>query len=160
MEAQIQKLLSTISTLIALQVVTLGALLGSAWYSHEDLKQHLSRNAGSGAEPSIPEPVEDWAAYVRDYNAAYGREDAAVVLVEYSDFQCPYCKKYSDETRRQILERYGDRVRMIFKHYPLEQIHPQAMTAAIAAQCARREGKFWDAHDRFFSQPNALSLDV
>jgi protein-disulfide isomerase len=79
-------------------------------------------------------------------------------VVEYSDFQCPFCKKYSDETRRQIAAKYGDKVRMVFKHYPLEQIHPQAMTAAIAAQCARREGKFWEAHDRFFSQPNALDV--
>jgi len=48
---------------------------------------------------------------------------------------------------------------MVFKHYPLEQIHPQAMTAAIAAQCARRQGKFWEIHERLFSQPNALDVE-
>jgi protein-disulfide isomerase len=159
MEAQIQKLMSVVSTLIALQVVTLATVVGMGWYLQKDLKEHLSRVASTGGQPSTPEAVEDWAALVRGYNATQGRENAAVVIIEYSDFQCPFCKKYSDETRRQIVAKYGDKVRMVFKHYPLEQIHPQAMTAAIAAQCARREGKFWETHDRFFSQPNALDVE-
>jgi len=159
MEAQIQKLLSVVSTLIALQIVTLATVVGVTWYSHNDLKQDLSRVASTGGRPPTPEPVENWRAFVREHNAALGAEDAAVVVVEYSDFQCPFCKKYSDETRRQIIDEYGDKVRMVFKHYPLEQMHPHAMTAAIAAQCALREGKFWDIHERFFSQPNALDVD-
>jgi protein-disulfide isomerase len=158
-EAQIQKLISVVSTLIALQVVTLATVVGVTWYSHHDLKQDLSRVAGNRGQPSTPEPVENWRAFVREHNATQGKEDAAIVVVEYSDFQCPFCKKYSDETRRQIADEYGDKVRMVFKHYPLEQMHPHAMTAAIAAQCARREGRFWDIHERFFSQPNALDVD-
>ena len=159
MEAQIQKLISLISTLIALQVVTLATIVGVTWYSHHDLKERLATVAGASRRPSAPEPVENWAPFVREHNAAQGRKDAAVVVVEFSDFQCPYCKKYSDETRRQIVAKYGDKVRMVFKHYPLEALHPQAMTAAIAAQCARIEGKFWEAHDRFFGQPNTLDLE-
>lgn len=133
--------------------------VGVTWYSHHDLKQELASVASAGGQRRPPEPVENWRPYVREHNAAQGKEDAAVVVVEYSDFQCPYCKKYSDETRRQIADEYGDRVRMVFKHYPLEQIHPNAMTAAIAAQCAQREGKFWEVHERFFGQPNALDID-
>ena len=159
MEAQIQKLLSVVSTLIALQIVTLATVVGVTWYSHNDLKQDLSRVASSRGQPSPPVPVGNWRAFVREHNATQGKEDAAIVVVEYSDFQCPYCKKYSDGTRRQIADQYGDKVRMVFKHYPLEQMHPHAMTAAIAAQCARREGRFWDIHDRFFSQPDVLDVD-
>jgi protein-disulfide isomerase len=128
----------------------------STWYSHEGLKDYFASVAPSGAQPSVPKFAENWRTFVREHNAAQGREDAAVVIVEYSDFQCPFCKKYSDETRRQIAARYGDNIRMVFKHYPLEQVHRQAMTAAIAAQCARREGKFWEVHERFFSQPSSL----
>jgi protein-disulfide isomerase len=123
-----------------------------------NLKGYLSTVASASGQPSTPERVENWQTFVREHNAAQGREDAAVVVVEYSDFQCPFCKRYADETRRQIAARYGDKVRTVFKHYPLEQIHPQAMTAAIAAQCARREGKFWEIHDRFFDRPDALDV--
>lgn len=161
MEQQIQKLMSVVSTLIALQVVTLATVVGVAWYSHNDLNQRLATVARGAAQPNAPpEPVANWRPFVREHNAAQGREDAVVVLVEYSDFQCPFCKKYSDETRPQIAAKYGDRVRMVFKHYPLEQIHPLAMTAAIAAQCAARQGKFWEIHERFFSRPAALDVDA
>jgi protein-disulfide isomerase len=142
LEAQIQKLVSVVSTLIALQIVTLAAVVGVAWYSHSDLKEHLSSANGIGVRTKTPDTVENWASFVRDYNAVQGKEDAAVVVVEYSDFQCPFCKKYSEETRSRIAAKYGDKVRMVFKHYPLEQIHLQAMTAAIAAQCAHREVSF------------------
>src|SRR5690606_3481520 len=159
METHIQKLISAVSTLIALQGVTLATVVGVTWYSHNALKEYVSTAASAGSQPSTPQPVENWRAFVREHNAAQGREDATVVVVEFSDFQCPFCRTYSDETRRQIVARYGDRVRMVFKHYPLEQIHPQAMTAAIAAQCARRQGKFWEIHERLFSQPNALDVE-
>lgn len=112
-------------------------------------KQYLGTVA-SAAQRKTPERVENWSAFVCEHDATQGREDAAVVVVEHSDFQ------FTDETRRQIVAKYGDDVRWVFKHYPLTQSHAQAMTAAIAAQCARREGKFWEIHERFFSQPSAL----
>jgi protein-disulfide isomerase len=160
LEAQIQKLLSVVSTLIALQAVTLATLIGVTWYSHNELKQYFSGLVSAGGQPLAPKHVENWRALVGEHNATQGSEDAAVVIIEYSDFQCPFCKQYSDETRRNIIAKYGDSVRMVFKHYPLEQIHPQAMTAAIAAQCAQRQGKFWQVHERFFEQPNSLDPDA
>jgi NhaA family Na+:H+ antiporter len=158
MEAQIQKLISIVSTLIALQVVTLAMIVGVTWYSHDDLKRYLSTLPIGGGQPSTPQRVENWEPLVREHNATLGRQDAAVVVVEYSDFQCPFCRQFAHETRREIAAKYGDQIRMVFKHYPLQQIHPQAMTAAIAAQCARREGKFWEVHERFFSHPDALDI--
>ncbi len=134
MEAQLEKLISVVSTLIALQLVTLTTDVGVTWYSHKQLKDDFSTTvATTGRQPDVPERLENWRGIVREYNSAQGREDAAVVVVEYSDFQCPFCKKYSDETRRQIVAKYGDNLRMVFKHFPLQQLHPQAMTAAIAA---------------------------
>jgi protein-disulfide isomerase len=159
MESQIQKLTSVVSTFVALQVVTLATVVGASWYSHNELKLQISRITSSTGQARTPVHIENWASQTREYNAVQGREDAAVVVLEYSDFQCPFCKKYSDETRQQISAEYGDKVRMVFKHYPLTQIHPQAMTAAIAAQCAKRQGKFWEMHDRFFGQPNALDVE-
>lgn len=158
MEAQVQKLASAVSTLIALQVVTLATIVGVTWYSHGDLKRYVSAVASAERQPSTPRPVDDWQALVRAHNPSQGARDAAVVMVEYSDFQCPFCKQFVDGPRRQIAAQYGDKVRMVFKHYPLQRLHPQAMTAAIAAQCAQREGKFWEIHERFFSQPDALDV--
>jgi protein-disulfide isomerase len=151
------KLNGLISTLIAVQIVTLAAVVGG-FYQIRGLQQQI---AGMGARtPSAPTNVEDWRPLVRNHNAIQGREDASIVVIEFSDFQCPFCKKHADGARRELLERYGNDVQMVFKHLPLTSIHPNAMTAAIAAQCAKRQGKFWEVHERLFAQPDTLSVDA
>ena len=160
MDNQINTLTSVVSTLIALQIVTLLVVVGGGVYLLRDLKQHVSAVTTSTDRPSAPESVEHWPTLVREHNAAQGPRDAGVLLIEFSDFQCPFCKRYSDGARRELIARYGDDVRMVFKHLPLEQIHPQAMSAAIAAQCAQREGRFWEVHERFFAQPDALDVEA
>jgi protein-disulfide isomerase len=146
-----------ISTLIAVQIVTLVAVVGG-FYMFRDLQQQV---AGIGVRaPSGPANVEDWQPLVRGHNAVQGKEGASIVVIEFSDFQCPFCKSYSEGARRELLARYGNDVQMVFKHLPLTNMHPQAMSAAIAAQCAQRQGKFWEVHERLFAQPDALSVDA
>jgi protein-disulfide isomerase len=84
-----------------------------------------------------------------------GPDDAAVTLVEFSDFQCPFCGRVTP-TLRQIRETYGDDVRIVFKHLPL-RIHPQAPQAHAAAEAAKRQGKFWEMHDRIFANQRELN---
>ena len=86
-----------------------------------------------------------------------GSTNAAVTIIEFSDFQCPYCKQAAT-TVRQVLEGYGDKVRLVFKHLPLP-IHPEAYKAAQASVCAADQGKFWEYHDRLFGSGN-LSRDA
>ncbi len=86
---------------------------------------------------------------------ARGPADAPVELIEFADFQCPYCQAASPTVRR-ILETYGDRIRFVYRNFPLSS-HPQARPAAEAAQCANEQGRFWPYHDRLFDQPNKLS---
>jgi protein-disulfide isomerase len=80
-----------------------------------------------------------------------GNPEAEVVLVEYSDFQCPACKAYQPMVE-EIMEAYGDEVALVFRHFPLKQIHLQAVLAAQAAEAAGRQGKFWEMHDVLFEK--------
>jgi protein-disulfide isomerase len=79
-----------------------------------------------------------------------GSDDAKVTLVEYSDFQCPYCKAFHG-TIKQVVEEYGDEIQFVFKQLPLESIHPNAMAAALASECANEQGKFMEYADKLFS---------
>jgi protein-disulfide isomerase len=86
---------------------------------------------------------------------AKGPENAPIEIVEFSDFQCPYCLA-ANPTVKRVLDTYGDRVRFVYRNYPLPN-HPQARPAAEAAQCANAQGRFWPYHDRLFANPSKLS---
>jgi len=89
--------------------------------------------------------------------ASTGPSGAKIVLTEYSDFQCPYCKE-AQRTIKRILQSYPGDVRLVFKHLPLE-MHPQAFQAAQAAVCGGQQGVFWPYHDALFDS-DALSPEV
>ena len=83
---------------------------------------------------------------------------SAITIIEYSDFQCPFCQR-AVATVRQIEQAYGGRVTVVYKHFPLESIHPDALNAAIAAECVREidgEAAFWTYHDTLFANQQAL----
>lgn len=84
-----------------------------------------------------------------------GPAQAAVTIVEFADFQCPFCARVQP-TLARIQETYGERVNLVFKHLPL-RIHPRAPAAAAASEAARLQGKFWEMHDRIFSDLGDLS---
>ena len=84
-----------------------------------------------------------------------GSISAPIEIIEFSDFQCPYCLR-ADPTVRQVLDTYGNRIRFVYRHYPLPN-HPFARPAAEAAACAGEQGKFWPYHDLLFANPSKLS---
>ncbi|MGH9704667.1 MAG: thioredoxin domain-containing protein [Candidatus Acidiferrales bacterium] len=93
---------------------------------------------------------------------ARGPANAPVTIVEFEDFQCPYCKAVQP-TLKQILSHYGDRVRLVYVDYPLESLHPAAFQAHQAARCAGEQDKFWEYHDLLFKNApaaNAEQLDA
>jgi protein-disulfide isomerase len=88
---------------------------------------------------------------------ASGPAGAPVTIVEFSDFQCPFCAR-AVPTLRQLQERYGANVRIVWKHLPLP-IHRDAVGAALAAEAAAKQGRFWEFHDRLFADQKRLASD-
>jgi len=93
-----------------------------------------------------------------DTDPAIGSAKAPVTLIEFSDFQCPFCLRVSP-TLKKIRQTYGDKVRIVWKDFPLTQIHPQAFKAGEAGHCAAEQGKFWEYHDQLFGNQQALMPD-
>lgn len=107
-----------------------------------------------GAATAMPRSI-DPALLIADDDPALGPADAALTIVEFSDFECPYSREFFP-TLREAAERYGDRVRFVFRDYPIAEVHPTAHRVAEAAQCAHEQGKFWAYHDRLFQNSDAL----
>jgi protein-disulfide isomerase len=85
-----------------------------------------------------------------------GSSDAELELVMYGDFECPYCAAAQSILAR-VRERLGDRLRFVFRHFPLEQVHPHARQAAEAAEAAAAQGAFWEMHDHLFAARGHLT---
>jgi protein-disulfide isomerase len=83
-----------------------------------------------------------------------GSDRASVEVIEFSDFQCPFCQR-AHPVVEQVLKTYGDRIKFVYRHYPLPN-HPDARPAAEASACAEAQGKFWEYHDRLFANPAKL----
>lgn len=89
----------------------------------------------------------------------WGPKDAPVTIIEFSDYECAFCRKWAAEIWPQIKEAYPNQVRLIYKDFPLYQSHPNASPAAAAARCADDQGKYWLFHDRLFAA-TALSAQL
>lgn len=102
----------------------------------------------------VAQPIE-----VFETDHVKGDEEATVTLMEYADFQCPACANYSPLVK-MLGEDFPEGFRIVFRHYPLVSIHPNAMPSAKAAEAAGRQGKFWEMHDILFERQNDWSGDT
>ncbi len=111
--------------------------------------------AGNGEQVGAVTPVND-QDHIR------GDKNAEITLLEYSDFQCPYCSRFHP-TLVQVMNDYKGKVRWVYRHFPLTSIHPYAQKAAEASECASEQGKFWEMADALFGQQDqwtAKALDA
>jgi len=111
-------------------------------------------------QPTIPTGVANVnAETLTDDDPFMGNEDAPVTIVEFSDFQCPFCKSARDGAVAQIEEQYikTGKVKLVYRDFPLTSIHPMAQKAAEAAECADDQGKFWEYHNLVFEKQDLLS---
>lgn len=118
-------------------------------------------NAPVAPQQAPPEPKRDLNAIppVSDKDHVLGNKNADIVLVEYSDFECPYCKRF-DESMQQVVKDYGNKVAWVYRHYPLG-FHAKAQKSAEASECANELGgndKFWKMSSLIFEKMPALEL--
>lgn len=99
----------------------------------------------------------DLVAPVTAVDHSLGAEHSPVTVVEYGDFECPTCKQAAPAVK-MVLDRFGNRIRFVFRHFPVEAAHPHAMHAAQAAEAAGGQGKFWQMHDLLFENQRHLKI--
>ncbi len=105
-----------------------------------------------------PEPFKEVVLSV-DGAAVLGDPNAKVTLIEFSDYQCPYCARFFRETLPRLVEDYIEtgKVRLVYRDFPIASLHPAAFEAALAARCAGEQGRYWEMHDRFFADQKVLA---
>ena len=96
---------------------------------------------------------------VSDADHSRGPADARVTLVEYGDFQCPYCGQ-AFPVVRDLVARFGDDLRFVFRNFPIPELHPQAVEAAYVAEFAADSGNFWEAHDLLFEHQKSFGAGL
>ena len=91
-------------------------------------------------------------------NPTLGKKDAPVTIIEFSDYQCPFCRQFFETTLPALKKEYVEagKLRYVFRDFPIDQIHPQARKASEAASCAGDQGKYWEMHDLLFQNQQAL----
>lgn len=119
------------------------------------LQQRPQAQARAQPEPFRPTTMSLAGAPV------LGEQAAQVTLIEFTDYQCPFCRRHNLQTKPQLLRHYvhTGKLKYVMREFPLEAIHPQAFRAAEAALCAGDQGKYWDMSTRFFKDPRNLRPD-
>lgn len=115
-------------------------------------------NQPAAVNPSAGEPTVVTVAEVTNDDHIRGNEDAEITIAEYSDFDCPFCARFHD-TMNQVVDKYGDDVRWVYRHFPLESIHPRARAAAAASECAADQGSFWEYGDLLIANQGSFTDD-
>jgi len=132
--------------------------LTSNQISEEDLDEAIAKLELKILQNQLP--TKQPAAPVKisiDDDPIIGDPNAPITIVEFSDFQCPFCARFHTQTLPLILEEYIEqgKVKLVFRDFPIQSIHPNAVPASVAAECANEQGKFREMHDILFEKQNA-----
>lgn len=140
-----------LSILIGLSLIAASIYLSFGLPKLNEAKNPATAVAGQTTPPS-PSPTASPPS--ADDDPALGNPNAPVTLIEFSDFQCPFCRKLWREALPEIKKNYIDtgKARLVYRDFPLTTIHPAAQAAAEAAECADDQGRFWDMHDKIFAE--------
>ena len=131
--------------------------LNSNQISEEDLQEEIAKlelkilqNQLPTEQPNLPTKIS------ADNDPIIGNSDAPITIIEFSDFQCPFCARFYTQTLPLIHEEYIEtgKVKLVFRDFPIQAIHPNAVPASVASECANEQGKFKEMHDMLFEKQN------
>lgn len=120
----------------------------------------MAADAGSGEEEiTIPENIKRYDVPVDD-DPSYGAQDAEITIIQFADFECPFCAKWQLEVWPEIMKTYPNQVRLVYRDFPLYGLHANAESAAEAANCAGEQDSYWEYHEKLFEAENGLSMNA
>ena len=139
-----------------------GILIGYVVWGMESTGGTAALSTQTGSQPSGPAngvseaPVTQQPQYTRydiptENSYAIGPADAPITIVEFSDFECPFCRRWHAEVYKPLLAAYPGKIRLVYRNLPLTSIHPDALAAAEASMCAGEQDVYWKYHDKLFS---------
>jgi len=126
-----------------------------AEYAQSAQAQIVSRGETAAAATDAPQQVKRYQVPIGDA-PTLGPADAPITLIELSDYQCPYCKRWFDDVYPQLMKDYTGKIRFVYKDFPLYGVHPEAEAAAEAAHCAAEQTDYWKYHDKLFAGQSDL----
>ncbi|MBL8063452.1 MAG: DsbA family protein [Anaerolineales bacterium] len=136
-----------------------GLFLGYVLWGRDTTVTAAAPSQETADQPSGPvqeAPITPQPQYTRydiptEGYPSLGPDDAPITIVEFSDFQCPYCRRFHEQTYQALLDAYPGQIRFVYRNLPLTSIHPDAMPSAIASLCANDQNAYWDYHGKLFS---------
>lgn len=151
-----------VTAILFVLLIIAAFLVGSFYTRVQMLEQGINSPSSAGATPT---PVskqlsnDKFNEVVKDAILVFGDKNAKVKLVEFTDFECPYCASFFSETLPQIEQEYGDKIAYYLRHFPLYSIHANAENASLASECAKEQGKFREMHDLIFQNQRKISAN-
>ncbi len=167
-------LLEKLVPVLLLASIALAFAVGVLWQKVANLEGKGqvagTANTGGNNQPAAQGPAQGKLTSdqvkkipaISDKDHIRGKKDAEVVLIEYSDYQCPFCSRFHP-TVQQVLKEYGDKVAWVYRHFPLDQLHPKARPTAIASECVASLGgeeAFWKFTDEVFADQQTALNDL
>jgi protein-disulfide isomerase len=148
-------------SLVTVLAFATGVLLG---YVVWGLDSSNSNSAAQTRGPVLEAPATEEPQFIRydipiEDAYALGPEDAPITIVEFSDYQCSFCRRWHDEVYQPLLAAYPGKIKLVYRHLPLTSIHPDALSAAEAAMCAGEQDAYWQYHEKLFGS-DALNTSV
>ncbi len=152
---------STFYSVLVVLAFCAGILVGYIAWGRGGTSTAAAAAPSNQAADAAPQPTKAFQRYdvPTEGFPSTGPKDAPIVIVEFSDYQCPFCKRWYDQVYAPLMAAYPGKIRLVYRNLPLTQIHPEAMPAAEAAMCAGEQNAYWPFHDKLFSQDD-LNQDV
>jgi len=163
-----KKSTSTGMIVVLVAVVAIAAFFAGSYFSNLDsdvvtrseLNDAISKlESKIGSVQQVPSQPSQPLKISLDNDPIRGDPNAPITIIEFSDFQCPFCARFHVQTLPLLLEEYIDtgKVNLVYRDFPIQSIHPNALPAAVAAECANEQGNYWEYHDTLFEKQSGWS---